>query len=75
MARLIRASEVGAYVYCHRAWWLRNVEGLRPGNEARLRAGSVEHSRHGRRLRASQLLLAAGLVLLLVALLAGLAGL
>ncbi len=61
MARLIRASEIGEYVYCHRAWWLRVVEGRVPDNQARLRAGTAAHRRHGRGIALSRLLLAAGL--------------
>ena len=64
MARLIRASEVGEYQYCRRAWWLRAVEGLTPDNRERLQAGSVLHSRHGRRVTASTVLLVAGLLVL-----------
>ena len=70
MARLIRASEVGEYVFCHRAWWLRRIEGLAPANRARLEAGTARHSRHGLRVAASRGLLVAGLL----ALAAGLAG-
>lgn len=66
---MIRASEVGEYVYCARAWWLRRVAGLEPAGRARREAGSALHRRHGRGLRWSGLLLAAGLALLMAALL------
>ncbi|HYN90242.1 MAG TPA: hypothetical protein VER55_17025, partial [Ardenticatenaceae bacterium] len=46
--RYIRASEVGEYVYCHRAWWLRHVQGMRSANQPALRAGRVAHGRHAR---------------------------
>ena len=44
----IRASEVGEYLYCARAWWLRR-EGVEPsrGHEARA-AGEAWHREHGR---------------------------
>lgn len=64
--RVIRASEVGEYVYCARAWWLRRVAGLQPAGRKRRAAGTVLHARHGRRVRASSLLL--GMALLLLAL-------
>ncbi|MFL6230948.1 MAG: hypothetical protein ACJ741_19405 [Pyrinomonadaceae bacterium] len=46
--KLIRASEIGEYVYCARAWWLR-VEGVEAGgwSEARER-GTAWHREHGR---------------------------
>jgi CRISPR/Cas system-associated exonuclease Cas4 (RecB family) len=45
---LLRASEVGEYVYCARAWWLRR-EGAEQtrGREARA-AGTAWHAEHGR---------------------------
>ncbi|MCA1619066.1 MAG: hypothetical protein LC795_07090 [Acidobacteria bacterium] len=45
---LIRASAMGEYVYCARAWWLRR-EGAQPtrGGEARA-AGTRWHAAHGR---------------------------
>lgn len=46
--RLIRASEVGLYVYCARAWWLGQVEGYRPVNQAAFEAGKAAHRTHGR---------------------------
>jgi CRISPR/Cas system-associated exonuclease Cas4 (RecB family) len=62
---VIRASEVGEYVYCARAWWLRRVEGLEPAGSARRAAGVVQHTRYARIVRLSRLLLfaAAGLLL------------
>ncbi len=45
--RVIRASEVGLYVYCTRAWWLGQVEGYRPVDQATLEAGQAAHQAHG----------------------------
>jgi hypothetical protein len=44
----VRASAMGEYVFCARAWWLRR-EGVRPtrGGEARA-AGTRWHESHGR---------------------------
>jgi CRISPR/Cas system-associated exonuclease Cas4 (RecB family) len=46
--KLIRASEIGEYIFCARAWWLR-VEGVEAGgwSEARER-GTAWHREHGR---------------------------
>ena len=68
MARLIRASEVGEYVFCHRAWWLRAVEGWTPDTGQRLELGAARHSAYGRRVVGSRVLLVAGLLLLAVSL-------
>jgi hypothetical protein len=64
MARLIRASEVGDYVYCHRAWWLRVVEGRVPERSERLQTGTFRHRRHGAQVAASRILLIGGLLAL-----------
>jgi hypothetical protein len=50
----IRASEIGQYVYCQRAWWLGRVQGFRSINEAELSAGTQAHVRHGRSVAASR---------------------
>jgi hypothetical protein len=71
MTRLIRASEVGEYVYCGRAWWLHRVEGLTPAQAARLAHGTAQHRHHGGRVALSSVLLVAGLVALVLGLLAG----
>jgi CRISPR/Cas system-associated exonuclease Cas4 (RecB family) len=44
---VIRASEIGAYVFCHRAWWLRRVKGLESANRAQMEAGISKHIQHG----------------------------
>ena len=51
---IIRASEIGQYIFCQRAWWLRTVQGHRPMNEAALRAGTQAHLHHGHMVAASQ---------------------
>ncbi len=69
--RLIRASEIGTYVYCHRAWWLRAVLEIEPAErEERLERGVMVHRRHGTRVRLARVLLVAGVALLLAAALA-----
>ncbi len=72
--RWIRASELRAYGYCARAWWLQYVLGLEPVDTARLIAGTERHLAHGREvLRAERLHRLALAVLLLGILLASLA--
>jgi len=46
--RAIRASEIGEYVYCHRAWWVRHVEGYESANTRQMELGTSAHERHGR---------------------------
>jgi hypothetical protein len=53
-APIIRASELGQFAFCHRAWWLGTVEGYRPTNDAALGAGTQAHVQHGRLVAASQ---------------------
>ena len=77
---IIRASELGEYVYCARAWWLRRVQGVPSRNVAALRSGQQAHDRHGRAVAAVQtqrrlaLLLAALALLLLTVAVASLVG-
>jgi hypothetical protein len=68
-AAVIRASEIGQYVFCRRAWWLYRVRGYRSSNQSALAAGVEYHARHGRAVAASQrwqcigyLLLGAGIL-------------
>lgn len=65
--RLIRASEIGEYVYCHRAWWLHHSLGLEPQGRELRALGTALHARHGRRVWSAQVLLVVGLALALIA--------
>lgn len=49
--RVIRASEIGEYIYCHRAWWLGRVQGVENANRAQMDAGIVRHRAHGQIVR------------------------
>ena len=49
----IRASEIGDYVYCRRAWWLRRVRGAASANATQMQAGTRHHEQHGRLVRRS----------------------
>lgn len=71
---LIRASEVGDYVYCARSWWLRRVAGEEPAGQERRELGTAMHASHSRgvalgglALWAGLIALAAGLILFLAA--------
>lgn len=48
---MIKASEIGEYVYCHRAWWLRRNYDVRPQNTPQLQAGTIYHQEHGGQVR------------------------
>ena len=65
--RTIRASEVGSYLFCARAWWYHQ-QGLEPGNQAEMIAGTELHRRHGRQVIAAGLTRILAVILLLVAL-------
>ena len=68
MPPIIRASEIGSYLYCRRAWWYRKL-GLESENQAEMASGTELHRQHGRRVIAAGFLQTAGLALLLVAIL------
>jgi hypothetical protein len=67
--RVIRASEIGEYVYCHRAWWLHHVQGHASANVRELADGTALHARHGRRVGLAGALRTLAILLLLAALL------
>ena len=66
--RVIRASEIGEYVYCHRAWWLHQVQGHASDNVHELAAGTARHARHGRQVSLAAALRVLAVLLLLAAL-------
>jgi len=62
----IRASDVGRYVFCSRAWWLERVQGYASTNHAALARGTQKHDDHGRRVvRAAALSVMARISLLI----------
>lgn len=65
--RYIRASEIGQYVFCPRAWWLGIVEGLPSAHQEEMEAGERAHRAHGRWARMAVLLTRLALALLLLA--------
>jgi len=65
--KTIRASDIGTYLYCHRAWWY-GMRGVASQNSAELSAGTAIHRGHGRRVFMAGALRTLALVLLLAAL-------
>ena len=65
--RRIRASEIGQYVFCPRAWWLSRVDGVVPSIQAPLRRGTRMHNRHGRQVFGAAFLNVAGWIILALA--------
>jgi CRISPR/Cas system-associated exonuclease Cas4 (RecB family) len=65
--KIIRASEIGSYLYCARAWWYQK-KGVQSSNQAEMAGGSELHRRHGRQVLAAGMTRILALVFLLVAL-------
>lgn len=51
--RVIRASELGQYSFCAKAWWLGSVEGVPSANVREMDAGASAHEQHGQAVRLS----------------------
>ncbi len=66
---LVRASDIGLWAYCHRAWWLARVQHVPHQNPQVLAYGAEQHAAHGVHTRRVQLAQRAGLWLMVAALL------
>jgi CRISPR/Cas system-associated exonuclease Cas4 (RecB family) len=62
--RNIRASEIGSFLYCQRAWWYQ-ARGLPSENQMEMAAGSDYHMEHGRKVVIARFMRAAGWIVLL----------
>jgi len=63
----IRASEIGTYLFCRRAWWYQE-RGQESENQAELISGTRIHEQHGRSVFVAGLFRSAGYLVLLLAL-------
>jgi CRISPR/Cas system-associated exonuclease Cas4 (RecB family) len=64
---IIRSSDIGTYIYCHRSWWYKK-QGIESVNQTELAAGTELHAKHGRQVLASTLTRTLALILLMIAL-------
>jgi hypothetical protein len=67
--KTIRASEIGAYIYCNRAWWYGR-QGVQSENQEALVGGLRLHEQHGRSVLAAGCLRILAIILLLLAIVA-----
>ncbi|RME53298.1 MAG: hypothetical protein D6790_17800 [Caldilineae bacterium] len=69
---LVRASDIGAWAYCNRAWWLVHVQHAQHERPERLARGDAAHRAHGRSVLQADRLQRWGRSLILAGLLLGL---
>ena len=69
VGRVLRASEIGEYVFCHRAWWLHRVQGLESANRAKMLSGVAQYAIHGQAIRRAERLQRVAFVFLALAIL------
>jgi CRISPR/Cas system-associated exonuclease Cas4 (RecB family) len=65
--QVIRSSDIGNYLYCHRAWWYRK-QGFESENQSELASGTELHRKYGRKVLAAGIMRILGFLLLLLAL-------
>ncbi len=65
--KIIRSSEIGSYLYCHRAWWYAK-KGEKSENQAEMKTGTKMHEKHGRGVIAAGLTRTLAIIILLTAL-------
>lgn len=63
---LVRASDIGAWAYCRRAWYLANVRGVAHARPDVLQRGTEAHTHHGQQVRRAGKLQRAGIWLIIL---------
>ncbi len=66
---MVRASDIGAWTFCRRAWWLANVRQVKPTNSAALAGGTQSHLAHGKLVERSFRFRRAGVAFILLSIL------
>lgn len=51
----IKASEIGSFLYCRRAWWYQR-QGIEPENKGVLAAGTDYHTASGRKVAGAEIM-------------------
>jgi hypothetical protein len=71
---LVRASDLGAWQFCNRSWWLANVQGVEHERPEVFVHGNAAHVAHGRQVQQARrlrlfalILIGAALILLALA--------
>jgi hypothetical protein len=72
--RTIRASEIGTYLFCARAWWHQR-NGTPSLNESKMKEGTMHHEQHGAKIAVAGFSQRAGIFVLLVAVILVIVGL
>lgn len=62
---LVRASDIGAWAFCRRAWYLANVRGVAHARPDVLQRGMEAHTQHGQQVRRAGAMQSVGLWLLI----------
>jgi hypothetical protein len=65
--RTVRASEIGSFLFCRRAWWYQK-QGLPSKNRIQMEAGEEFHLAHGAGVARASLFAWLGWIILLAAL-------
>lgn len=62
---LVRASDIGAWAFCRRAWYLAQVRKVAHAHPDVLQRGTAAHTRHGQQVRRATRMQRIGLWLVL----------